>query len=158
MLPTCGQKTETSARFLRRMAASSSHRVGADAAGVVGLDRHSAAHHCPLGTHRQAGWSQRDFGVGKSLQSFCFRAVAGKAPNRSSKISAGNALEERFKTKKVTFASLVELEFPPICVIMFPRQREAVGDSASAAEIMNLNNKNAVASAGDNLSLELNQG
>jgi hypothetical protein len=59
----------------------------------------------------------------------------------------------------VTFASLVELEFLPICVIMFPRQRETVGDSASAAEIMNLNNnENAVASAGDNLSSGLNQG
>jgi hypothetical protein len=41
---------------------------------------------------------------------------------------------------------------------MFPRQREAVGDSASAAEIMNLNNENAVASTGDNLSPSLNQG
>jgi hypothetical protein len=43
--------------------------------------------------------------------------------------------------------------------MVFPQQREAVGDSASAAEIMNLdNNKNAVASAGDHWSSGLNQG
>lgn len=76
---SCGQKTETSSRFLRSLAVSSPQGKGDDATSIGGRNRHSPTDDFVLGTHGAACRAQTDFCAGESIQGFSLGIITGKA-------------------------------------------------------------------------------